>query len=264
MSSVMPQVSKSSLTRNGVSVYYEHHRFDAGFQTVLLSHGYSATSAMWKDQISALGENYNVIAWDMRGHGMSDSPADQVCYSEQETVDDMAAILDACGVEKAVIGGLSLGGYMTLAFQLAYPERCISLMLFDTGPGYKSDTARNGWNKMAEARAVEFEEKGLAALGDGQEVRIAQHRDPLGLARAARGMLSQSDSRIINSLPDIDRPTLVLVGADDAAFLVPSEYMTLKIPGAKKVVLPDAGHAANIDQPALFNQAVLDFLRDAC
>src|SRR5690606_35942337 len=107
----------TTLDRDGVRIYYEHHTSSApGARTVLLSHGYSATSAMWRGQIDALTSRHHLIVWDMRGHGQSDSSDDPALYSEAHTVGDMAAILDACGVERAVIGGLSLGGYMTLAF----------------------------------------------------------------------------------------------------------------------------------------------------
>ena len=78
---------------------------------------------------------------------------------------------------------------------------------------------------------------------------------------AARGMLAQKNANVINSLPNIKVPSLVVVGADDKPFLVASEYMTKKIPGCQKVVIPNAGHAVNIDQPEKFNEAVLQFLR---
>jgi len=245
------------IDRDGVKIYYEDH---GSGPAVLLSHGYSATSGMWKAQIEALKDRYRVIAWDMRGHGQSDSPDDQGLYSEAHSIDDMAAILRHLGVERAVIGGLSLGGFMSLAFQLKYAAMTRALMLFDTGPGYRNPQARDGWNQTSFARAKAFEEKGLDALGRGAEVRVAQHRSAAGLAKAARGMLAQFDGRVIESLPNIAVPTLVLVGAKDEPFLGASEYMAGKIPGAKKVVIPDAGHAANIDQPAAFNAAVVEFL----
>ena len=248
------------INRDGVSIYYERHGDRPDVPTVLLSHGYSATSAMWAGQVEALGDACNIITWDMRGHGQTDSPDDPALYSEQLTVDDMAAILDTCGVPRAIIGGLSLGGYMTLAFHVAYPDRCQALMLFDTGPGYKNAEARQGWNDTAEERARALEAKGLDALGTGNEVRIASHRSAKGLALAARGMLAQFDDRIIRSLPEIAVPVLVLVGEDDTPFRVPTDYMAAKIPGASKVIIPGAGHASNIDQPAAFNAAVSAFI----
>jgi pimeloyl-ACP methyl ester carboxylesterase len=245
------------LNRDGVSIYYES---SGDGPPVLLSHGYSATSAMWRNQAAEFSKRYRVVTWDMRGHGQSDSPDDPSLYSEAATVDDMAAILHECGIERAVIGGLSLGGYMSLAFHLKYPEMTRALMLFDTGPGYRNPKAREGWNATAEARAKNFEAKGLDALGGSAEVRVSQHRSAQGLANAARGMLAQFDSRVIESFEGIQVPTLVLVGDRDEPFLAATDYMTAKIPGAQKVVIPDAGHASNIDQPEAFNAAVGAFL----
>jgi pimeloyl-ACP methyl ester carboxylesterase len=246
--------------RDGVQIYYE----DNGAGTpLLLSHGYSATSQMWKGQVVALGGRFRVITWDMRGHGLSDSPEDQAAYSEAASVGDMAAILDACGVERAVIGGLSLGGYMSLAFNVAHPDRVLGLILCDTGPGYRNPTAREGWNQTAHERARALDTRGLAALGESAEVQVSTHRSAAGLARAARGMLAQVDSRIIESLERITVPTMVLVGENDTPFLGATDYMAAKIPGARKEVIAGAGHASNIDQPAAFNQAVESFVAEA-
>lgn len=250
----------STLNRNGVNIYYEVHGTGP---TMLLTHGFSATSEMWKTNIAALSQKYRVIVWDMRGHGQSDYPEDGAAYSEALTVGDMAALLDAHGAEHAIIGGHSLGGFMTLAFYVAHPNRCTALMLFDTGPGYKKDEARAGWNKRAEAMAQTYGTKGLSALGRSAEVLACTHRSAEGLARAARGMLAQRDARVINSLEFIKVPTLVLVGSKDETYFAATDYMTSKIPGAKKAVIPDAGHAANIDQPEVFNRVVLDFLASA-
>lgn len=248
----------SYLNRDGVNIYYEAH--GEGQTAIIFSHGYSATSGMWNAQVDAFKDEYRIIVWDMRGHGQSDSPDDPALYSEDHTVADMVTILDECGVGKVIMGGLSLGGYMSLAFYLTHGARVSALMLFDTGPGYKNDAARETWNEMAAERALEFEKEGLAALGTGQEVQIANHSSAQGLAHAARGMLSQFDDRVIQSLPDVSVPTLVLVGAEDEAFIAPTDYMAFKIPGANKVTIQNAGHASNIDQPGAFNIAVRQFL----
>ncbi len=245
------------LDRAGVKIWYEAR---GSGPAVLLTHGYSATSRMWAPQIRGLADRFRLIVWDLRGHGESDSPEDPAAYSEALSVDDMAAILDACGVDRAAIGGLSLGGYLSLGFHVRHPGRTRALMLFDTGPGYRSDEGRQKWNRMAESYARGLDEKGLASLGSGAEVRAAQHRSASGLAHAARGILKQQDARVIDSLPEIRVPTLVLWGERDEPFAKPGEYMAAKIPGARKVVIPGAGHAANLDQPQAFNQAVDDFL----
>ncbi|HEY2356728.1 MAG TPA: alpha/beta fold hydrolase [Phenylobacterium sp.] len=249
------------LDRDGVNIYYEVH---GEGPALILTHGYSATSEMWAGQVGPLSKHFKVVTWDMRGHGRSDYPADQNAYSEEATVGDMAALLDAVGARGAVVGGLSLGGYMSLAFHLAHPERTRALLIIDTGPGYKNDQARDGWNANAIRRAERLESEGLGDLSKASaEVRAANHRDASGLARAARGMLTQRNARVIESLPSVAVPAVVIVGANDTPFLAASDYMASKIPGAKKVVIPDAGHSANIDQPAAFNAALMNFLNTA-
>jgi pimeloyl-ACP methyl ester carboxylesterase len=215
---------------------------------------------MWTGQIGPLSASHKLIIWDMRGHGNSDSPANPAEYSEALTTGDMAALLDAADAPAAVIGGLSLGGYMSLSFNVAYPHRVRALMLFDTGPGYRSDDGRAGWNRIASARAKELETKGLAALSASGEVAVSRHRSAQGLAHAARGMLAQTDGRVMASLPGIHVPTLVLVGALDQPFLAATDYMAGKIPGATRVMIDGAGHASNIDRPREFNAAVTQFL----
>jgi pimeloyl-ACP methyl ester carboxylesterase len=248
------------LDRDGIAIRYE---VAGDGPALILTHGYSSTGEMWAGQIAPLSQHFKVVTWDMRGHGASDYPEDQGAYSEAATVADMAALLDAVGAKDAIVGGLSLGGYMSLAFHATHPDRTRALLIIDTGPGYKNDQARDGWNANAIARAERFEADGFGDLSRASaEVRLARHRDATGLARAARGMLTQKNARVIESLPGIAVPTVVIVGANDTPFLAASDYMAAKIPGAKKIVLPDAGHAANIDQPAAFNSAVLGFLGD--
>jgi pimeloyl-ACP methyl ester carboxylesterase len=250
----------SQLERDGQQIYYERSGTGGAHLPVLLSHGYGASSAMWRPNLAALAADREVITWDMRGHGSSSSPDDPALYSEAACVADMAAVLDACGAERAVIGGLSLGGYLSLAFWLAHPERVAALVLCDTGPGYRSDEARQRWNERARATADRLERGGLASVIGGPETRRAGHRSARGLAYAARGMLAQRDANVIDSLPGITVPVLVLVGARDEPFLAAAGYLTAKIPGAVQAVIPDAGHASNIDQPALFDAEVLSFL----
>jgi pimeloyl-ACP methyl ester carboxylesterase len=246
------------LDRNGVKIHYEVH---GKGPVILLTHGYSATSHMWHGQIEPLSKAHTLVIWDMRGHGQSDYPQDLDRYSEAMTVGDMLALLDAVGAKSAIVGGLSLGGYMSLAFHLAHPERVRALLILDTGPGFKKDDAREAWNKRALQTAQEYETEGLARLKRlSKEMATATHRSADGLARAARGMLTQRDARVMNSLPTIAVPTLVVAGANDKPFLAATDYMAAKIPGAHRVIIPDAGHSVNLDQPEQFNRAVVAFL----
>lgn len=249
-----------TIFRDDVSISYDVTPGPADATALLLTHGYGASRAMWRANLGALAATRTVITWDMRGHGDSDSPDDPGLYSHPLTVGDMLAILDACGVEQAAVGGLSLGGFMSLDFCRAHPQRVRCLLLFDTGPGFKNTASRQRWNVYALTLADRLETEGAQALSTSPEVARAT-ASAAGLARAARGMLAQQNADVISSLPGIAVPTLVLVGANDTNFLAAAEYMAATIPHAEKVVVPDAGHAVNIDQPVLFDAAVTDFLQ---
>jgi pimeloyl-ACP methyl ester carboxylesterase len=245
----------------GVRIAYEVVNPGADGTPLLLSHGFSATSAMWAPNVEALSAGRTVVAWNQRGHGGSDTPADPSGYGHEHCIADMAALLDVVGAERAILVGMSLGGYLSLAFHLAHPERVAALVLVDTGPGFRNDEARERWNDWARQRGEEIDRAGLGSSGS-TEVRQARHRDLHGVAQAARYVLTQADGRVIASLPSVAVPTLVVVGADDTNFLGAAEYMTRTIPGARQVTIEQAGHAANLDQPAIFNAAVAEFLAE--
>jgi pimeloyl-ACP methyl ester carboxylesterase len=245
------------LDRDGVRVYYEV-RGDG--PVLLLTHGFAGSANTWRPNVDALAERNRVVVWELRGHGRTDAPDDPSAYSEELTVGDMAALLDAVGVERAVIGGHSFGGYASLLFHLAHRDRVAGLVLFGCGPGYRSDDGRRGWNGMVEALAAGLDEGGLDALWDGLEVDRELNRSAPGLSRAARGMLTQRDASVIDSLETIDVPTLIVVGERDEQFAAAATYMAKKVPDATHVVIPGAGHAANIEQPDAFNDAVTGFL----
>jgi pimeloyl-ACP methyl ester carboxylesterase len=245
------------LDRDGVSIHYD---VAGSGPAVLLSHGFGASSHMFRPNVDAVAAGNTVITWDQRGHGASDSPTDPDAYSSALAVADMAAILDAAGVERAVVGGHSLGGYLSLAFQRAHPDRVAALVLIDTGPGYRSDDGRAKWNRMAEGYASDLAERGLAALGGSGELSASVHRDANGLVHAARRVLTQSDASVLESLPTVAVPVLVIVGERDKPFLAGSSYMAEKIPDATLVVVPGAGHAPNVTHTAEFDVHLRSFL----
>ncbi|MDE0063939.1 MAG: alpha/beta fold hydrolase [Gammaproteobacteria bacterium] len=247
-----------SISRSGVEIYFE---VNGSGPAILLSHGYAATTAMWKGQLDAFSRNHTLITWDMRGHGQSDSPGSASEYSANHTIEDMAALLDELNIVDATIGGLSLGGYMSLEFHRTFEDRVNALLIIDTGPGFKSDESRNAWNVHANGTADVLSRNGLESLlGRTPEMAQSKHRSLEGLVLAGRHMLTQQNANVIESLPSISKPTLVVVGAEDKPFRNASDYMAKKIPGAKMSVIANAGHAVNIDQPDEFNRVVLDFL----
>lgn len=214
------------------------HREEHGSgPALLLTHGFGESARMWDANVPALAARHRVITWDLRGHGRSEKPDDVSLYSHELALEDMEQVLDA---DEAVLCGMSLGGFLSLAFRLRHPERVRALILVDTGPGYRRDDQREEWNAYCERTAAD--------LGDP------------GLANAARGIMTQRDASVIESLPAIDVPTLVVVGSEDAPFLGAADYMAAKIPGARKLVIDGAGHESNMDAPDVFNAAVIEFL----
>src|SRR5262245_59454595 len=114
---------------NGIGIHYE---VSGARPAVLLTHGFSSTGRAWSEQHRALGHGYRVISWNMRGHGETDSPVDPDLYSHDLTVADMHGLLGYFGVERAVVGGLSLGGTMSLAFYRRHPEMVRALVICDS------------------------------------------------------------------------------------------------------------------------------------
>jgi pimeloyl-ACP methyl ester carboxylesterase len=221
------------LERDGVRIEYAVR--GAGDRApLLLTHGYSESGRMWDRNASALARERIVITWDMRGHGGSDAPEDPAAYTHEACLADMQALLDGAGAERAVLGGQSLGGFVSLRFALAHPDRVAGLVLVDTGPGFRDDAARERWNEDARRRP------------DG----------------AVRELLLQHDSAVLDSLATISAPTLIVVGSDDRLFLPASEVMERRMPVARRLVLDGAGHLANVDAPVQFNAAVSEFLEE--
>jgi pimeloyl-ACP methyl ester carboxylesterase len=259
----------TTIDRDGVRIAYDVTGGGAGAgdasdgagAPVLFSHGFASSSHMFGSTVAALDGSRRCVRWDLRGHGRSDYPTDPACYSVDLSIGDMLAVLDAAGVERAVLVGHSLGGYLSLALHRRHPERVAGLALVDTGPGYRRDDARAGWNDMCEDYARSLEQRGLDGLPPGaEELRSDVHRSADGLVHAARGILRQDDAAVLDHLPSIDVPTLVLVGSRDKAFLAGASYMERKIPGARLVVVDGAGHAPMISHPSSVESALADLL----
>jgi pimeloyl-ACP methyl ester carboxylesterase len=237
-----------------------HHETSGSGPVVLLTHGFGASSHMFAKTVADLAADHTAVVWDQLGHGRSDSPSDPAAYSVAASLDAMLAILDAVGADRAVLLGHSLGGYLSLELAIAHPERTAGLVLVDTGPGYRSDRGRAEWNAMAERYARDLDERGLDGLPGSDELAAGVHRSAAGLARSARGVLKQADGHVIDALPTVAVPTLVVVGERDDAFLAGSRYMADKIPGATLAVIDGAGHAPPVSHPDAFNDTLRAFL----
>lgn len=246
------------LARPAGSIRY--HVTGSGKPAILLSHGFGETSAMFDRNLAVAGARHQVVTWDIRGHGGSASPAAADAYSAAAALDDMAALIAELNLGRLILGGHSLGGYLSLDYAVRHPGAVAALVLIGTGPGFRRDEPRAEWNERAVRTAERLEQRGLDALGGSDELHGGQHEDVAGLAMAARYTLTQQDAHVIEALGSINVPALVIVGADDAPFQASADYLTAKLPQARKVVIKAAGHAPNVDQPDQFNAELRGFL----
>lgn len=251
---------------NGIRMRYE----DVGAgSAVLLLHAFPLSGAMWRQQVEALRDSYRVIAPDLRGFGGSDAPPGP--YPMEQLADDTAALLEYLGVERATIVGLSMGGYIALAFWRRHRDKVAALVLADTRAGADSEEGRAG--REANARLAEEQGAGaiadklipgLVAPGAGQAVRdelraLITANSSTGIAGALRGMAARADSSA--DLTGIAVPTLVIVGAEDGLTPVAEANLLHQgIAGSSVAQVPEAGHLSNLEQPEVFSRLLRAFL----
>jgi pimeloyl-ACP methyl ester carboxylesterase len=262
---------------DGVRLAVEAH--GAG-PPVLFSCGYCTTRENFRPQVEPLvGAGFRVLLWAYRGHGESDAPADAGAYSMAIVLDDLARVLDlgAGAGAPAVLAGFSFGGLASLHFALRQPERVRALVLLDTGPGFKNADAQQRWRAQTEKTAGLLEERGFDGFlaSRGADTTVGRHRELPASRSAAAAIARQRVPGVaqfgrqvsalapscIDELAQIEAPALVLVGAEDTAFLRAAEVMAARLPRARHIVIPDAGHVTTLEAPDAVNQATLDFLR---
>jgi len=263
-------------TSDGIELYAESH--GTGIP-VLLSGALCTTSENYRCNVEPLvAAGAQLILWDYRGHGKSDSPADASAYHLDQVLDDMGRVLDwAAPGRAAIVGGLSFGGLASLHFAHRNPDRVCGLLLIDSGPGFKNPEAQAAWEATVEKTASFLENKGPAAfvesraaatlIGLRPELATAQAagraiaaQDPVGLAHFARRIAALAPP-IIDELPEIDVPALVIIGEKDKPYLRAAEVMTARLPRAVCHRIPGAGHIVNIEASDDFNAAAASFIR---
>ena len=240
-------------------------------QPVVLLHGFPFNRSMWRGQAETLSASYQVITPDLRGHG-------EMTVTESATMDEMAsdvaALLDELKIERAIIGGLSMGGYVTLAFYKKFPERVRALVLADTRPQADTNEAQQAREQQAEKALKEgmspitetMLPKVLAPGTFNEQPEVAARvremmlsMQPQGTAAALRGMAAREDHTKL--LPQINVPALIIVGSEDAITSPGvSEAMQREIRGSRLEIIEGAGHVSNLERPAEFNRAVKEFL----
>ena len=244
----------------------------AGTPLVLL-HAFPLDGRMWAPQVEALAGSYQVIVPDLRGFGAARDQAAEEAGMDL-LADDLLRLLDDRGLDRVVLGGLSLGGYVALAFLRHHADRVSGLVLLDTKATADGDQARGDRLKMAErvlAEGNDFVPEVMLPKLLGETTRehrpevvsevaaLIREQTPQAIAGAQRGMAARAATTDV--LASVKVPTLVVTGEEDA--LTGPEVgrdLAAGIPGARFLLVEEAGHLVNVEQPEIVNEALLDFL----
>jgi len=260
-------------TTDGVRIYYEEH---GSGRPLLLAYGIGGNAGMWQPNVAALAARRRLILWEPRAHARSDAPADPTRVTFGHWVLDLHDLLDHLALDRAVVGGLSLGGGIATRFALKHPDRVRALVVVDSSSAAGLPLSVD--NVVMRARSIQVVlEGGMDAMAEfaiasnpnvsgrlkldprAREEVFAMYRmlKPVGYANALRALLQMD--YVTERLPEIAAPTLLVCGDEDPS-LGPMRVMAEKIKHAEFELLSPAGHFANRDQPEAFNRALLDFL----
>jgi len=269
----MPHLS----TDDGIRLYFE----EAGSGVpIVFVHEFAGDYRSWEPQVRYFARRYRCIAFNARGWPPSDVPEDVARYSQARACDDILSVLDGLNIGKAHIVGLSMGGLATLHFGLTHPSRALSLLV--AGAGYGSEPAeREKFREEAVVIAAKLEKEGMAAFAEAYAygpTRVQfENKDPRGFAEF-KAMLSEHSAKgAANTQLGVQRerpsifaledklaacrvPMLVVTGDEDWPCLLPDVFIKRTCPSAALLVIPNSGHAVNIEEPAAFNAALADFL----
>ena len=264
-------------TDDGVRLFFE----ETGRGTpVLFVHEFAGDWRSWEPQLRHFGQRYRAIAFNARGYPPSDVPDDVAFYSQNRAADDIRAVLDQLGLDRAHVVGLSMGGFATLHFGLRHPARARSLVV--AGCGYGAEPAtRDKFRAEAEAVVAFIRDTGMAAFAAkyafGPTRVQFENKDPRGFAEfraqlaehsavgSANTQLGVQRERpslfdLVDRMKTLDVPTLVLTGDEDWPCLAPGLLMKQTIPSAALAVMPNCGHGINLEDPDEFNRLVGNFL----
>ncbi|MBT4905721.1 MAG: alpha/beta hydrolase [Rhodospirillaceae bacterium] len=264
-------------TDDGVNLWVEEHGSGA---PVVFAHEFGGDIRSWEPQLRHFARNYRTIAFNARGYPPSDVPEDVSMYGQFRAVDDILAVLDGLGIDKAHIVGLSMGGFAALHFGFRYPDRALSLTVAGAGYGAHPDVHAQFADETKEVASrieadtmAEFSK--IYAIGPTR-VQYA-NKDPRGWEAFSKELADHSTKGSANTMRAVQGgrpslydfveemqaltvPTLIMNGDEDDPCLDVGVFMKRNIPSSALVLLPRSGHLINLEEPGLFNQSLGDFL----
>jgi pimeloyl-ACP methyl ester carboxylesterase len=264
-------------TSDGVRLFYE----SAGKGTpIVFVHEFGGNHWSWEPQVSYFSRRHECITFSARGYPPSDIPGDVESYSQSRAADDIVGVMDAAGIETAHLVGLSMGAFASLHAALRYPGRIRSAVV--AGAGYGSEREHQEFfRRNSEQVAKGFEERGARAFapvyGESASRVQFQEKDPRGWQLFVERMAQHSDKGAANtmrgvqmrrpSLYDLEDelralqvPLLVVVGDEDDHSIQPGIFLKRTVPRCGLAMFPKSGHTLNLEEPALFNRLVAEFL----
>jgi pimeloyl-ACP methyl ester carboxylesterase len=253
---------------NGQRLYYEDT--GEGEDVIVFSHGFFMSHEMFDAQVAALRDRWRCIAWDERGHGQTETTPEPFSY--WDSARDVLGLLDHLGVERAVLAGMSQGGFLSLRAALLAPKRVRALVLMDTQTGTESDEMRPGYDQMVEAWVAPggppqevADAVGAIILGpdfpDARRWMDAAKEIPKDTVRQIYETLMTREDDVTPRLDELTMPALVIHGDRDMAIpLDTARWLADALPDGELVVVPGAGHAANLTHPDGVNPALAAFL----
>lgn len=249
-------------------------------EPLVFCHEFAGSMESWETQIGYFSRRYRTVAYNAKGYPPSEAPADWTAYTYDRQVRVLRELLDHLGIERAHVCGLSMGAYTAVQFGLAHPERCLSVAAAGIGTGSADPEL---FLRESEERAALLEAQGMrgmeAYLSGSTRIRFAE-KDPAGWRRFADLFLAHSAQGSANTLrgfqgrrPGIytfeealrgmTLPLLVLCGDEDDPCIEPSLFLRRVVPRSGLVMLPQTGHACNLEEPSAFNAALAEFLAQA-
>jgi pimeloyl-ACP methyl ester carboxylesterase len=262
---------------DGVRLHYE---VTGSGQTIIFVHEFAGDMRSWEPQMRHFARQYRCVAYNARGFPPSDVPEAVGAYSQARAADDIKAVLDAVGADTAHVVGLSMGGFATLHFGFRHPARARSLCVGGCGYGAEPDQrprfqaeadgiakilAADGMAKFAETYAhgptrVQFENKDPRGFAEFKRM-LAEH-SAVGSANTQLGVQRERPSlyTLVDEMKKLTVPTLIITGDEDWPCLLPGILMKQNISSSALVVMPNAGHAINLEDPGEYNRIVGDFL----
>ena len=264
-------------TDDGVSLFYE----EAGSGTpIIFVHEFAGDVRSWEPQMRHFSRRYRAIAYNARGYPPSEIPNDPDSYSQKRACDDIRAVMDGLEIDVAHIVGLSMGGFATLHFGFDYPERALSLVVGGCGYGAEPDQREKFQNEtLSTVNKIKTDTMAVAgiAYASGPTRVQYENKDPRGWKEFETQLREHSTEGSANTMMGVQRlrpslydledkmrsltvPTMIINGDEDEPCLDPGLFMKRNISSSSLVVLPRSGHTINLEEPAMFNWFLDDFL----